>query len=52
MKNYMQRGKVDVFITYEDLHAVSCGALKYNRELAAEYLEYLRADGRGIRPGE
>lgn len=41
MKNYMQRGKVDVFITYED-YTLSCGALKYNRELAGEYLEYIR----------
>ena len=41
MKTYMQRGKVDVFITYED-YTLSCGALKYNRELAGEYLDYIR----------
>lgn len=41
MKEYMQRGKVDVFITYED-YASSCAALKYNKELAGEYLSYLR----------
>lgn len=41
MKTYMQRGKVDVFITYED-YTLSCGALKYNRELAGEYLAYIR----------
>ena len=36
-----QRGKVDVFITYED-YTLSCGALKYNKELAGEYLAYIR----------
>lgn len=41
MKSYMQRGKVDVFITYEDYTAGSV-ALKYNRDLASEYLGYLR----------
>ena len=42
MKNYIQRGKVDVFITYEDFtqHNV---CLKYNRELAKAYLDNLRA---------
>ncbi len=40
MKKYIQRGKVDVFITYEDYteHNV---CLKYNRELAKEYLDKL-----------
>ena len=41
MKTYMQRGKVDVFITYED-YTLSCGALKYNKELAGEYLAHIR----------
>lgn len=41
LKEYMQRGKVDVFITYEDL-TQSRVALRYNRELAAQYLEYLK----------
>ena len=41
MKTYMQRGKVDVFITYED-YTLSCDALKYNKELASEYLAYIR----------
>lgn len=41
MKTYMQRGKVDVFITYEDYTAGSV-ALKYNRDLAAEYLGYFK----------
>ena len=40
MKHYMQRGKVDVFITYEDYTAGSV-SVKYNREIAAEYLKYL-----------
>lgn len=40
MKKYIQRGKIDVFITYEDYteHNV---CLKYNQELAAEYYEKL-----------
>ena len=40
LKSYMQRGKVDVFITYED-YTLNNAALKYNRELAKEYLGYL-----------
>lgn len=41
LKNYIQRGKVDVFITYEDLSETNM-ALRYNKELAAEYLRYIR----------
>lgn len=40
LKEYMQRGKVDVFINYEDYTANGMN-LKYNREMAARYLEYL-----------
>lgn len=40
LKNYIQRGKVDLFITYED-YTESNVCVKYNRELAAEYMEYL-----------
>jgi len=40
LKNYIQRGKVDVFITYEDF-TESNVCLKYNKELAGEYLKYL-----------
>lgn len=40
LKTYLQRGKVDLFITCEDLSEAK-GALRYNRELAAEYLKYL-----------
>jgi uncharacterized protein (TIGR00255 family) len=41
LKKYIQRGKVDVFITYED-YTENRSCLKYNRELAAEYLKTLR----------
>ena len=41
LKNYIQRGKVDVFITYEDFTDDSVG-IKYNRDVAAEYLKYLK----------
>lgn len=38
MKQYVQRGKVDVFITYEDT-SESQVSLKYNSSLAEEYME-------------
>lgn len=41
LKQYAQRGKVDIFITYEDL-SESQVALKYNRALAEEYLGYFK----------
>ena len=41
MKTYIQRGKVDVYITYED-YSQGRVSLKYNRELAEEYLRYLK----------
>ena len=37
LKNYIQRGKVDLFITYEDYTEENL-CLKYNRVLAAEYM--------------
>ena len=40
LKKYIQRGKVDIFISYEDL-TESNVCVKYNRELAAEYMKYL-----------
>ncbi len=40
MKTYIRRGKVDVFITYED-YTMGGMALKYNAELAKQYLGYL-----------
>lgn len=41
LKTYIQRGKVDVFITCEDLSEANV-SLRYNREAAAEYIKYLR----------
>lgn len=41
LKNYIERGKVDVFITWED-HTETEGAIVYNHDLAAEYLKYMR----------
>ena len=41
LKDYIQRGKVDVFITYED-YADTNFSLKYNENVAAEYLRYYR----------
>ena len=41
LKSYVNRGKVDIFITYEDL-SQSQVSVKYNAALAAEYLKYLR----------
>lgn len=40
LKSYADRGKVDIFITYEDL-SQSQVSVKYNAALAAEYLKYL-----------
>lgn len=39
LKDYIQRGKVDVFISYENYSAESVN-IKYNREAAAEYMKY------------
>ena len=38
LKDYIQRGKVDVFVTYED-YTEEKVSLKYNSSLAAEYME-------------
>lgn len=40
LKNYIQRGKVDIFIGYEDYTEANM-CVKYNKELAAEYMRYL-----------
>lgn len=40
LKEYIQRGKVDVFISYEDC-SEKTATVKYNKEIAAEYLNYL-----------
>ena len=42
LKEYMQRGKVDVFITYEDL-TQSNVVLQYKKEIAAQYLQYFQS---------
>ena len=41
LKEYVQRGKIDVFITYEDLSSKGA-ALTYNRAVAAQYMDYFR----------
>ncbi len=42
LKEYIERGKVDVYITYED-YTEDNYALRYNAALAGEYLGYLNA---------
>lgn len=39
LKDYIQRGKVDVFVSYED-YTENNLSLKYNSALAAEYIDY------------
>ncbi|MCR4787152.1 MAG: YicC family protein [Lachnospiraceae bacterium] len=41
LKNYMERGKVDVFITYEDF-SESNVCVKYNKDIAEDYFGYLK----------
>ena len=41
LKNYISRGKVDIFISYEDM-SEKTSTVRYNKEVAAEYLTYLR----------
>ncbi len=41
LKEYIDRGKVDVFITYEDYRASNV-SIKYNPEIAGEYVKYWR----------
>ena len=40
LKTYIQRGKVDVFISFED-YTQGQENVKYNQDVAGEYLEYL-----------
>ncbi|SEF53649.1 TIGR00255 family protein [Eubacterium ruminantium] len=40
LKDYIIRGKVDIFVTYED-YAKSNLVVKYNKEIASEYIGYL-----------
>jgi len=39
LKEYMQRGKIDVFITYED-YTKGCVSVQYNKEMAEQYLKH------------
>lgn len=41
LKNYIGRGKVDIFITYED-YTENNLCVKYNPDIAAEYVNYIR----------
>lgn len=41
LKEYLQRGKVDIFITCEDMSGEDV-SIRYNKDVAARYLEYLR----------
>lgn len=41
LKDYIQRGKVDIFISYEDLTENNV-CVKYNQDIAGEYLKYLK----------
>lgn len=41
LKNYISRGKVDLFITYEDF-SENNSIVRYNKDVAEEYLKYLR----------
>ena len=41
LKEYMERGKVDLYITYED-YTEDNYTLRYNEAIAGEYLKYLR----------
>lgn len=42
LKNHIQRGKVDIFISYEDMSENNV-MIKYNHDIAAEYMKYLNA---------
>ena len=41
LKEYIQRGKVDIFITYEDISENQV-EIKYNEAIAAEYMNYFK----------
>lgn len=40
LKDYMKRGKVDVFVSYEEFEQDSVN-IRYNKAVAAKYMEYL-----------
>ena len=39
LKDYIQRGKVDVYVSFED-YSIESVNIKYNSEIAAEYVKY------------
>lgn len=41
LRSFMQRGKIDIFIAYEDYSENNIN-IKYNRDIAAEYFGYLK----------
>jgi len=41
LKQYAQRGKIDIFVSYEDMTENQV-SLKYNETLAAEYMDYFK----------
>lgn len=41
LKKYIQRGKIDIFITYEE-YTEKKACVKYNKDIAKEYLERLQ----------
>ena len=41
LRSFMQRGKIDIFIAYEDYSENNIN-VKYNRDIAAEYFAYLK----------
>lgn len=47
LKKYIQRGKIDIYIAYEDL-SENTVCLRYNEELAKEYLEYSKRDRKSV----
>ena len=47
LRNYVERGKLDIFITYEDL-SQDTTQLNYNGALAKEYLTYIHQMGREL----
>lgn len=44
LKNYISRGKVDVFVSYEDF-SEKTSIVRYNKETAQEYLKFMRQMG-------
>ncbi len=41
LKDYMERGKVDLFVSFED-NSINAGRIYYNEALAGEYYKYLK----------